>query len=68
MNKFDFEKNYVLENDRVKLRPLLKTDLEHLLSFSLNEPTLWQYIVLSILRDEWDGGKRAALEAKVAGA
>lgn len=33
----------VLENSRVILRPLLVSDTEHLLSFSLEEPELWTY-------------------------
>ena len=35
--------NYVLENDIVKLRPLVIEDMEHLLPFSMNEPELWTY-------------------------
>lgn len=33
----------VLENSRVILRPLQVSDTEHLLSFSLEEPELWTY-------------------------
>lgn len=43
MNQFDFSKEYVLENEVVLLRPLTENDFEHLLTFSINEPTLWQY-------------------------
>lgn len=39
----DFSKDFLLENDRVLLRPLLKNDIEHLLPYSLNEPDLWTY-------------------------
>ena len=40
---FNFEAAYILENDRVLLRPLVKEDISHLLLFSLNEPELWTY-------------------------
>ncbi len=33
----------VLENERVLLRPLEETDAEHLLPFSLAEPEIWRY-------------------------
>ncbi|MBK9791941.1 MAG: GNAT family N-acetyltransferase [Sphingobacteriales bacterium] len=39
----DFDKEYILENERVLLRPLQESDVEHLLHFSLNEPELWTY-------------------------
>ena len=40
---FDPGKNYILENDRVLLRPLQSTDLSELLNFSEEEPELWTY-------------------------
>lgn len=40
---FDFEKEYILENDFVKLSPLRESDFENLIYFSLNEPELWTY-------------------------
>ncbi|ANI88176.1 GCN5 family acetyltransferase [Arachidicoccus ginsenosidimutans] len=43
MLSFDFNKDYVLEDKRVLLRPLKVTDDEHLRVFSLNEPELWKY-------------------------
>jgi RimJ/RimL family protein N-acetyltransferase len=43
MQLFDFNKDYILEDERVILRPLTTNDVEHLLYFSLQEPTLWQY-------------------------
>ncbi len=52
MNKFDFGEDYTLENDRVLLRPLLETDLEHLLPFAINETTLWQYSLTSAAGEE----------------
>lgn len=38
-----FTLNPHLENDRILLRPLEKTDYDHLLPFSLQEPDLWTY-------------------------
>ena len=40
---FDCTKKYILEDDRVLLRPLQQDDYEYLLPFSLNEPFLWKY-------------------------
>ncbi len=45
MQDFDFNKDYILEDERVILRPLNASDAQHLLTFSLNEPTLWQYSI-----------------------
>ena len=43
---FDSHKEYILENERALLRPLLFEDMEHLSYFSLNEPGLWKYSLL----------------------
>ena len=40
---FNHLDNYVLEDDKVLLRPLIKTDLEHLVPFAINEPDTWRY-------------------------
>jgi RimJ/RimL family protein N-acetyltransferase len=39
----DFKKNIVLENERVKLTPLQRSDFALLKNYSLNEPELWKY-------------------------
>lgn len=39
----NFTENYILEDDRVLLRPLTADDHIHLLPFSINEPELWKY-------------------------
>lgn len=44
--KFDFKENYHLENQRVLLRPLVLSDFELLLDFSINEPELWTYSLI----------------------
>jgi RimJ/RimL family protein N-acetyltransferase len=38
-----FTNNPILENDRVLLRPIEESDFENLLSFSLHEPEIWFY-------------------------
>lgn len=43
MAKSDLNQTIILENDRVLLRPLEKTDFNNLLGFSLNEPEIWKY-------------------------
>jgi RimJ/RimL family protein N-acetyltransferase len=44
---FDCTKNYVLEDERVLLRPLQQSDYDLLLPFALNEPELWQYSLVT---------------------
>jgi RimJ/RimL family protein N-acetyltransferase len=39
----DFTDEYVLENEKVLLRPLLETDFGHLIRFSEEQPELWKY-------------------------
>jgi RimJ/RimL family protein N-acetyltransferase len=43
---------YVLEDERVLLRPLKETDLEFLLPFALNEPDTWKYSYLNAKGEE----------------
>ena len=47
MTAFDSTKDYILENDVVLLRPMQESDIEHLLVFSLNEPDLWKFSLVS---------------------
>ena len=44
---FDFNTDYILENERVLLRPLIKEDIQHLSNFSIHEPSLWTYSLVS---------------------
>jgi N-acetyltransferase len=46
----------VLQDDRVLLRPLIATDLENLLPFSLQEPEIWKYSLVS------PGGSKEAMD------
>lgn len=41
--QFNNKEEYILEDDRVLLRPLQLTDLQHLLPFALNETDTWKY-------------------------
>ena len=43
----DFNHDYILENDKVLLRPLQREDKDVLLTFSLNEPDTWRYSLVS---------------------
>ena len=43
MIEFPFEKDIVLENEKVRLRPLQASDIDHLLVFATTETSLWQY-------------------------
>lgn len=52
MTEFDFEKKVTLENDHVLLRPLETTDFNNLLNFSLNEPEIWKYSLVSAAGEE----------------
>ena len=40
---FDFNENYILESDRVKLEPLNANHFSSLLNYSLNEPEIWKF-------------------------
>src|SRR6185312_2457119 len=65
---FNPQEEYILEDERVLLRPLKETDLEFLLPFALGEPDTWKYSYISPHGEE--GMKsyiKATLEAKAAG-
>jgi N-acetyltransferase len=50
--KFDCNNNYILEDDRVLLRPLQPEDSIHLLPFALHEPDLWKYSLVTAAGEE----------------
>lgn len=52
MASFSFSNSILLENNRVLLRPLASTDVENLLYFSLNEPTIWKYSLIQANGEE----------------
>jgi RimJ/RimL family protein N-acetyltransferase len=65
---YDQNSNYVLENDRVLLRPLLESDYDNLLPFALNEPDTWKYSYLSAKgKDGMRSYIKDALDNKAAG-
>ena len=39
----NFNSNYILENEAVRLSPLQVNDYDHLLNFATNEPEIWEY-------------------------
>jgi len=49
---FNSEAQYLLENDRVLLRPLQSSDFVHLLPFAVNEPEIWRYSAKSAEGEE----------------
>lgn len=49
---FQFNHDYILEDDTVKLLPLQHSDIENLLHFSLYEPEIWTYSSLPVIGKE----------------
>jgi len=49
---FDFNVDYILENEVVQLRPLTENDLQHLLPFAINEPEIWKYSLVQAHGEE----------------
>lgn len=43
----DFSNEYMLENKKVLLRPLLTNDFENLIRFSKEQPELWKYSLIT---------------------
>jgi len=63
----NFSKNFLLEDERVLLRPLEATDLQYLLIFSLNEPEIWKYSLTSAAgKENLENYISKALEGKAA--
>ncbi len=52
MENFSFTTDYILENDVALLRPLEANDIQNLLPFSINEPDLWQYSLVTAAGEE----------------
>lgn len=65
---FDLTEEYILEDDRVLLRPLKLEDFQNLTPFSLNEPELWKYSLVTAAGEEGLANyMEIALEARTAG-
>lgn len=52
MIKDIFQQDIILEDERALLRPLEESDFKHLLPFSLNEPTIWKYGMVTAAGEE----------------
>jgi RimJ/RimL family protein N-acetyltransferase len=44
---FNFKHDYILENETVKLIPLQLSDFDKLVQFSISEPELWKYSLVT---------------------
>jgi RimJ/RimL family protein N-acetyltransferase len=51
-SQFDFTKDYVLEDERVILRPITLLDTDQLVQYVINEPELWQFSLVAIQQPE----------------
>jgi len=47
-----FSENFILENERALLRPLQENDFENLLPYSLHEPEIWKWGLLTAAGEE----------------
>lgn len=47
MEKFNFDKEYILENDRVRLSPMELDAIKAFSDFSTKQPELWKYSLVS---------------------
>jgi RimJ/RimL family protein N-acetyltransferase len=61
---FDPKEEYILEDERVLLRPLKETDLEIFLPFAINEPDTWKYSGISA---KGEGGMKTYVNAALSG-
>lgn len=43
----DFTSEHILENEKVLLRPLRSNDFENLIRFSIEQPELWEYSLIT---------------------
>ena len=51
-SQFDFTSDYVLEDDRVLLRPISSLDMVFLETYVKNEPEIWKYSLVAIQKPE----------------
>jgi len=49
---FDFSQDYTLEDERVILRPITISDIQHLTNYVQNEPEIWTYSLVAIREEE----------------
>jgi RimJ/RimL family protein N-acetyltransferase len=46
-NPIDFSVDHILENERVLLRPLRLSDFDNLINFSMEQPELWKFSLIT---------------------
>ena len=64
-DNFDFERDYVLEDERVILRPLKLADVTVLSEYVQKEPEIWQFSLVAIQKvEDLEGYIQAALLAR----
>ncbi len=51
-NNFQFENNYILENDRVILKTLDGNNSTHLLKYAITEPDIWKFSLVPVAGEE----------------
>ena len=59
MLDFNFNEDFILENERVLLRPMEIIDFDHLIGFSMAEPEIWKY---SLVQAVGESGLRNYLQ------
>ncbi|OCX53316.1 GNAT family N-acetyltransferase [Mucilaginibacter sp. PPCGB 2223] len=65
---FNPAEKYILEDDRVLLRPLEAGDIKYLMPFSLNEPDIWTYSsITGAGRENMENYVKGALAARDTG-
>ena len=52
IHTFDYTEDYILEDERVLLRPLEESDYENLLPFSISEQELWTFSLIGAEGEE----------------
>jgi RimJ/RimL family protein N-acetyltransferase len=60
----DFNTDYILENDRVRMNPIMASDLQYLQHFVMDEPELWKYSLVSPTVIGMDGYIQVALNGR----
>ncbi|MES2811353.1 MAG: GNAT family protein [Bacteroidota bacterium] len=50
--QFDFSENYILESEMVRLEPLQLSHIPNLLTYSLNQPEIWQFSSIAAIGED----------------
>ncbi len=63
---FDFNQDYILEDNRVVLRPLTNLDAALLSEYVINEPEIWKYSLVAIQKPEdLEGYIKTAIQSRM---